>query len=548
MRKYLSLTRVLIKNNLGMMTNGKTKWSIVLYAVLAICLLPMAILLYYMFSTALETLEMLNQTGSVLALGFHISSLVTFIFSIFLIPSVFYFSADNETLLSLPLKPQTILSGKLTVCLVYEYVFTLMIQVPMFIAYLQHADITPLYYIFALIIFLTIPIYPLILSSIIAMLVMRFVPFFKNRDRFNMLAGIVSVIFAFAFSFFFNSRSMSENPANLILMLTSGDNSLISLFSALFPGVPFASRALISSDIVQLLVYIGITAIAILVFLTAGKALYLQGVVGFSETSTSKKKLSDEDLTKQNQKRNVTRTYMIKELKLLVRTPVYFLNCIGMCFLMPIMLFVIYFTGDLSALAASLPQSIKDTLTEFLPYAVLVGLAIGFFLSNMNLISSTAISREGQNISFMKYIPMSISKQIHAKLLSGIVMTILSLLITLVCVYILFPILPISFYILGGVAAILSIIIGNYVGILIDILHPKLVWEQEAVAVKQNISGMIAMFLGMALAALMGFLIYITPYSMIVPACVGICIVFLVLIIVLYKCIGKIAMKRLENY
>ena len=35
----------------------------------------------------------------------------------------------------------------------------------------------------------------------------------------------------------------------------------------------------------------------------------------------------------------------------------------------------------------------------------------------------------------------------------------------------------------------------------LDILHPKLVWEQEAAAVKQNMSGIVSMLAGMAMTA-----------------------------------------------
>ena len=135
MRKYLSLTRVLLKNSMGMMSDGKSKkaLNVFIYGVLAVCMIPLGFTLYMMFNTAMAQLQPLQQEGAVLALGFHISSLVTFLFSIFLIPSIFYFSKDSETLLALPLPPQTILSAKFSVCLVYEYAFTLIVCVPLYI-------------------------------------------------------------------------------------------------------------------------------------------------------------------------------------------------------------------------------------------------------------------------------------------------------------------------------------------------------------------------------------------------------------------------------
>ena len=88
---------------------------------------------------------------------------------------------------------------------------------------------------------------------------------------------------------------------------------------------------------------------------------------------------------------------------------------------MPIMLLVIFMTADADVLLQQLPD-ITPYLDGMLPYAVLVGMASGFLFSNLNMISSTAISREGSNLSFMKYIPMSLKQQLQAKVVSGILM------------------------------------------------------------------------------------------------------------------------------
>lgn len=534
MRKYLSLTRVLLKNSMGMMSDGKSKkaLNVFIYGVLAVCMIPLGFTLYMMFNTAMAQLQPLQQEGAVLALGFHISSLVTFLFSIFLIPSIFYFSKDSETLLALPLPPQTILSAKFSVCLVYEYAFTLIVCVPLYIAYANNAAIGIPYILLALVIFITLPIYPLVLSSIITMLLMRFVPFFKNRDRFNMIAGILSIILAFGFSFAMNSGTIAEDPNALISMLTQGNNSMISLFSKIFPAIPFAAEALISSDALQLVYYILITCAALAVLVILGKWLYFKGAIGFSETKSSRKELSAKDFARVSRHSKV-RTYLIKELRLLIRTPVYAINCIGMCVLMPIMLLVIFITADADVLLQQLPD-ITPYLDGMLPYAVLAGMASGFLFSNLNMISSTAISREGTNISFMKYIPMSLKQQLQAKVLSGILMSVISMLLTMVCVYFLLPIFPLTWYFAAAAASLITIVLGNYASLALDILHPKLVWEQEAAAVKQNMSGIVSMLAGMAMTVVTCVLLFILPDDYLLFGTAGMVIVCIAVDVVFY--------------
>lgn len=547
MRKYLSLTRVLLKNSMGMMSDGKSKkaLNVFIYGVLAVCMIPLGFTLYMMFNTAMAQLQPLQQEGAVLALGFHISSLVTFLFSIFLIPSIFYFSKDSETLLALPLPPQTILSAKFSVCLVYEYAFTLIVCVPLYIAYANNAAIGIPYILLALAIFITLPIYPLVLSSIITMLLMRFVPFFKNRDRFNMIAGILSIILAFGFSFAMNSGTIAEDPNALISMLTQENNSMISLFSKIFPAIPFAAEALISSDALQLVYYILITCAALAVLVILGKWLYFKGAIGFSETKSSRKELSAKDFARVSRHSKV-RTYLIKELRLLIRTPVYAINCIGMCVLMPIMLLVIFITADADVLLQQLPD-ITPYLDGMLPYAVLAGMASGFLFSNLNMISSTAISREGTNISFMKYIPMSLKQQLQAKVLSGILMSVISMLLTMVCVYFLLPIFPLTWYFAAAAASLITIVLGNYASLALDILHPKLVWEQEAAAVKQNMSGIVSMLAGMAMTVVTCVLLFILPDDYLLFGTAGMVIVCIAVDVVFYMRLDSFAQKRFHQ-
>lgn len=547
MRKYLSLTRVLLKNSMGMMSDGKSKkaLNVFIYGVLAVCMIPLGFTLYMMFNTAMAQLQPLQQEGAVLALGFHLSSLVTFLFSIFLIPSIFYFSKDSETLLALPLPPQTILSAKFSVCLVYEYAFTLIVCVPLYIAYANNAAVGIPYILLALVIFITLPIYPLVLSSIITMLLMRFVPFFKNRDRFNMIAGILSIILAFGFSFAMNSGTIAEDPNALISMLTQGNNSMISLFSKIFPAIPFAAEALISSDALQLVYYILITCAALAVLVILGKWLYFKGAIGFSETKSSRKELSAKDFARVSRHSKV-RTYLIKELRLLIRTPVYAINCIGMCVLMPIMLLVIFITADADVLLQQLPD-ITPYLDGMLPYAVLAGMASGFLFSNLNMISSTAISREGTNISFMKYIPMSLKQQLQAKVLSGILMSVISMLLTMVCVYFLLPIFPLTWYFAAAAASLITIVLGNYASLALDILHPKLVWEQEAAAVKQNMSGIVSMLAGMAMTVVTCVLLFILPDDYLLFGTAGMVIVCIAVDVVFYMRLDSFAQKRFHQ-
>ena len=289
-----------------------------------------------------------------------------FLFSIFLIPSIFYFSKDLDTLLILPLPPQTILAGKFTTCILYEYAFTIIVSIPLLSAYVSNLHPSIFFYLIALVILVLLPIYPLVLSSVLTMLMMRFVPFFKNRDRFNIIGGFFVIVLAMAFSYFMNSPMMMDEQSNLFTtILTDPDSLVLKLGTWLFPAISFASHALSNTNILHLLVFIAISILSFLIFLLLGKFLYFKGAIGFSETTSTRKRFTSSEMEKLNKQQGKTFAYTKKELKLLFRTPVYFINCISPVILFPILYIIFYFSSS-SQISLSILQQLDMSFIK--PY------------------------------------------------------------------------------------------------------------------------------------------------------------------------------------
>ena len=148
---------------------------------------------------------------------------------------------------------------------------------------------------------------------------------------------------------------------------------------------------------------------------------------------------------------------------------------------------------------------------------------------------------------FMKYIPMEFKAQIHAKTNCGIIVSVISMLVMVIIAYVIFPYLPFYYYPVCFISSLITCVLGNYIGIMIDMAHPKLVWEQEAAAVKQNMTAMIAMMGGMALCGLMVFIIFMLPDSSIEVITALIVLTMLVLAILFRILVDKFAGKLFER-
>lgn len=544
MRKFRSLTIALLKNNLNFISDGKDNKAkrIGMYLLLAVCFIPVLGFLYFMFSTYFEAYSVLSQAGTVLAIGFFISAFLIFFFSLFIIPGVFYFSKDHETLLTLPIKPHTILAAKFTNCLVYDYTFAIFVMLPLAIAYAQNLPFGIWELLCFIFITMTLPIIPLIYSSIITMLVMRFVPFAKNKDVFNMISGVFIVALALGFSFYTNTLS-STDQATLMTMLMEGNNSLIALFSTFFPYVSNATHMVFDADILQFLIYALWNVGFICIFLLLGKYVYFKAAIGINESSSKSLKI---DIRKRSNKTPILRAYAIKEFKLLIRTPIYFTNCILAVVIVPFMFLVCIFQPNLMGSLNQLPLDQILAIPAFPNYAALVITIFSCFCAPMSSIAQTAISREGDHVSFMKFIPVSYEKQLYAKALVGIILSLISILPVWIAI-IAYLNFQINIVILSFLGIVLSNVAINLVGILIDTARPKLVWEQETAAVKQNMNSILPMIVSTAICILIGFGMFQLPSDMMFMFMLAIILVLAIIIGICHYIIHRYAGKMFEK-
>ncbi|MEG0313913.1 MAG: hypothetical protein RR646_01470 [Erysipelotrichaceae bacterium] len=536
MSNYLTLTKVLLKTNFG---TGKSDSSsrfktAALYVLIAICFFPVVAMLYDVLSSIMPLFVQIQQESFILSVALFASTSITFAFSLFIVSSIYYFSKDVDHLLPLPLKPETIILSKFSVALIYEYIVAVLVMGTTMAAYFNCVGFDALKFIISILVTILLPILPLCLSSILTILLMRFVPLAKNRDLFNMIGSIAAVAISFGFSFILQKLALVK-PEEIVKMIQEGKNSLNAIFYTLAPNVPFAANAITAKDIISLLVYIGITLLAFIIFILVAKNFYFKGAIGVNESNSSKTVLSAKELSKGTRSKPVVFSYMIKEIKLLLRTPIYFMNNILIVIIMPICLVVPFVSTDAEQLneIAKLAQILFSNDNAIYLF-IIGGIGLGLFYSNMDLIASTSISREGSNFKFMKYIPISYMDQINAKVLSGFVIGEFGMLIVLIPIAIFLKI-PLLLLIIGIVAASISNLLGNYLGIIIDILHPKLTWESEAAAVKQNMNGMLAMLMSFVLGGIVLYVCFIFDIDQLHLIALTASLLVLILLLITYQ-------------
>jgi ABC-2 type transport system permease protein len=174
------------------------------------------------------------------------------------------------------------------------------------------------------------------------------------------------------------------------------------------------------------------------------------------------------------------------------------MNCILINLIWPIFLYLIYVLQGKTNFLDSFIDGIHSGNERYVLIFVLGVSAVSVLVTAANCIASSALTREGSHLAFIKYIPMSYMAQINIKALVSIIISGAGMLIYVIAasVYLHLGIMLMTFC---CVISLLSVAFASYFGIFMDSINPKLIWDSELNALRGNYN----IFFNMAMAILL---------------------------------------------
>lgn len=519
MRKELLLTKVLLQCGLGSaLPTGKKKWQAIgqwaLYLLVAVCLIPLLILFYRFAGGMYHALSPLHLEYLAYDITLLLLSLATLILSLPFAMSVLFLAKDIEYLLPMPFSPWQIAGAKLGTVLLYEYLTTAAIGIPMLAGIGAAAHHGIAYFLFAVLVLAALPVLPVIYGCLLGVLILPLTTKLRRKEAITTLFSIVIILLSSGLGLI--ASYFGETLDNLdIAAVITGNKRLLMQAEYIFPNLQFARRALEETNPAMLLLYVLTAAAAILLFLLIGNRFYLKAVSGMNEVSQKREKLSAAEEVRALRSLGIVRSCAAKEWKLLVRTPVYFLNCVLSAFLMPlILLAVLLFSwfanaAEISDALRQASQLLRMIRTEQLSGVLMLTVfALTALFCMMNLSAATCISREGSNFTDMKCIPVPYKKQLQGKILCSVGISFAATLpYTLLLVFAGAAVLhtPVWLIIPALAINIFTVFAISYFQLIGDLWKPKLSWTSEQAAVKQNVVAMITMLGAFLICLLLGF-------------------------------------------
>ena len=440
----------------------------------------------------LRIIKQMNAFTNILLL---MNFFILFAESIFETLNSLYFSKDLKQFLTMPIKPWKLILAKIINIIKSEYMMELlMLFIPMCVyGYYDFSQEIPdlLYFAYTIIVLLLLPIIPIFITSLIVSIIMRVTHKIKNKNKVLYIVANLTIIAVSMIGMNFKNDSIRINYrivdfTDMLLRTNGMSEDLSEKFIFLKPIMNIMNNYDNFDGLKNLLLFVAETIGIAGICLTSMSKIYLKGaigtVVGNGQSNNIQKtgRLTLKDVTKKNK----VFTYIIKEIKTLIRTPIFAIQCIIMPTIYPLIVYFIImgFAFFSRYLDYNLLEAINNKFNNIQGLIVFIGVGQVFFM--MNFTSIIAISRDGFNSKFMKFIPIELSKQFNIKSRLGIALnTIPAILMTIFFNSITHNI--INSLLIFAILMLLNIM-GEKLKIIIDLMKPWLDWKTEYAMMKQN--------------------------------------------------------------
>lgn len=509
MTNYLSLAKVFIRSL--SMTKPSTKQQMIVTKILLalvslFIILPFVVVSGLFIYTVTNSLVEYNYETIGLEFMCILLCVFTFIFSFNVILNELYFTGDIENLLPLPLKPREIVGAKIASIFCAESLVQLLVIFFSVIGFFFALGLSFKNFLLGILGMITLPMIPIIYCSIISLLIMSFTRFIKNKETIRKV-GLVFVLAVLMLFVYFLGALQNFDLELYIEGFVNGDQTFLHVMRGILPHINLFIDILVTGSIRSLLLYILVNIGFIVVLLVLADVCYFKGVVGLSSKDTESKK-SSSNILNNIKVENPTNSYFKKEIFTLFRTSSYFLNCILINFIWPIFVYVICKLKFPDLTLSKLKNLVTSTDNNTLIIIFMFVIGVSILLPALNSIASSSFSREGKNFYFMKYIPMDYSSQVYVKLLVSFIIAFIGVNVFSLIFYLVIG-LKVSTAFIFLIISFLAILFICSLGIIIDSINPKLVWDDELNALRENSNNFIVMGISIFMFIILAGLCYL---------------------------------------
>ncbi|UTC78060.1 hypothetical protein E4O04_08625 [Treponema sp. OMZ 799] len=492
------------------------------------------------------TAQAVNNISILFEVTAVIISFMSLLFGFMLTVSTYYIGEIEEQFLSMPIKPRTLFASKFCANSINSLItsFAFFAVLMGIYGYMESPPL--IFYLWALICSLAIPLPMISACYFVNILIMRFSKVFKNKNVVMAINGILGMALALGFNYIIQSAAGSDPEA--LYKIVESNAVIFQNYGLYYPPIKLVGHILSEpasiTSFLYLVVLIALCGALPALVIGLMSKLYTESLIGFNEKSVKKLEAKQVSafLHKNIKSSSPFMAYLKREFKMMNRTPVYLLNGPFSIIFMPILIIVISIAKGTNL--NNVPPHVLDFMQGNAGF-VITGLAAGF-LGSMTNIADTALSRDAKFIPFIKSLPIDIAAYMYAKLAHAMIFALFAIVIGVGFAGFVFK-FGLLHIVLSALVALCFSALVNLVSLFLDTAHPKLHWDNPVAAMKQNTNVVFIMFFNMIILAISAVVVFFTMNSYLWVILIYFCGIPAAVFAVLIKPYGIYAEKKIES-
>ena len=442
----------------------------------------------------LDTLLPLNAGFVMLTMCVLVTSVLTLIEGVYKSGSLLFNCKDDDLMLSLPIKRSTVLFVRIFKLYVFELLYNALFLVPAMIAYAMRVELSATFVVSSIAAVILLPVIPIVIACPLGAIISSL----SSRFRAKNIAQTV-IITLFALGALYASWNLEGILSKIASHATSINDFITKVY---YPAGAYVSMVT-DFKVVDLLIFALVNMGAFLLVCLVLGSVYFRinsraKIVKTSARGKGKYKIKEH---------SVTAALMKKELKKFVNSPVFMVNA-GfslVLFVVGCVVLAVNSTDTSTVLQSYGVEGTIDFGQMIRTYAPMILLGLLLMAALMGSITSSMISLEGRSFNILKSLPVKPYTVIMSKVLTAVVIMLPFLIAGDIVMFVKFDFSLLEILMIL-VATVVFPVVAETIGIIINLKYPKMDAKNDAEVVKQSMSSMVAVFLGMALLAVSAFL------------------------------------------
>ena len=483
MSKFLLITKINLLNifNINKLISFRSKndkkKKIIKSIIIVGLFIYVAIGIYALIHELMPAFISINKPLYALGMLFSVCSIYIFFANIIKIKSVLFDFKDYDLLMSLPISRNMVLASKIVSLYIVNLLYTIIIMIPGYIAYIGFVDLPHDWLFFILL--PTIPVIPILISSIIGIILSWITSLFSNKNIGSYVSNILLIMVVLLL--YFSIYNVDNNQ-----IVNNGIN-LVDSMGKYYPLTNIFVNLLESISLINLLIYFVSPVILTVIII-----LLINYSYNRLRTKLLKQNVkSNYEIKKYSSKSPILSLYK-KEIKRYFSSSLYVINSAFGCILVFILIIAILIFKDNAISYFNKIAGLDDTLKT----NILMVLSL---ISVLSCTTNSSISLEGKSFWILKMLPVSVDKIFLSKILVNLTILVPTILVgsTFFGIYLHLSLIEFIFMYL---TPLVYAVFASCLGLLLNLIFPVFDYENEVKVIKQSMAVFLTVVIGLSVS------------------------------------------------